>query len=207
MKNFSFRIIAIGMMAFTAIACKKTTTAPTVTTPTTSTQQVSEFNGTVNGASYHYKNLENNVEDFATSDGSLRPSPDTSYLVYGSGLNLKQKNVFFVQLGLLKTTTGYPDKNTFNSFFSAGSRPFAGTDKKGVKISWWDASGHTWSTDMGSKNQSGSNFRIDNSSLYEPQYQDPIEKVNMSFSCTLYDSVGNSMKMANCTYFGAFIIR
>ncbi|MCB0713154.1 MAG: hypothetical protein KDD67_12560 [Ignavibacteriae bacterium] len=72
-------------------------------------------------------------------------------------------------------------------------------EKDGVEIRWVDANGKSWSTAYGSGNQANSSFVI--TKKVKIEYPQPwlgdriLYEIEGTFSCTLYDSSGNSMQV------------
>lgn len=70
---------------------------------------------------------------------------------------------------------------------------------EGVVISYIDADGKFWSTDMGSADQAGSMFKITSVTKNTDPQTSPFSKqiITAEFSCKLYDKSGNSKVVSN----------
>ncbi|MEO7523716.1 MAG: hypothetical protein ABIT58_06450 [Ferruginibacter sp.] len=92
---------------------------------------------------------------------------------------------------------------TFKTFFAVGSVPYNADPLDGVEITWIDEANNSWSTANGTGVQTGSVFNITNVQD-EPGQTDYSVRVSASYSCTLYDSAGNSIQVTGGTYVGLF---
>jgi hypothetical protein len=99
-------------------------------------------------------------------------------------------------------------ENRFKAFFPNGSFGFApevssSSTADGFEIGWADKNGKSWSTDLGTHNQSGSTIQIISTEAFRDGLNDLFIKATITFNCKLYDGTGN-VKAANGTYVGIF---
>jgi hypothetical protein len=98
-------------------------------------------------------------------------------------------------------------ENRFKAFFPNASFGFApegsslGVD--GFEIGWTDKNGKTWTTQLGTHNQSGSTIAIISTQEERDDLGNLFIKATIKFNCKFYDGVGN-VKAANGTFVGIF---
>lgn len=191
--------------------CKKkdTTTAPedpqssttggTVITASITAASVPQATFALDGVSKSY--ISNGSTFFGGSGTSGGGSGAT---IYSSGIDDGNSTTYInINKGTLTYTTSLPSDNQFRAFYPISSVPFSVNAANGVEVSVF-INGTEWSTSMGTANQTGSTFNIvqavDNPDITGTLYV----KVKATFSCKVYDGLGNSKTITNGLYIGDF---
>jgi hypothetical protein len=96
-------------------------------------------------------------------------------------------------------------KAQFKAFFAPGTYPFTADIHtiNGVTIGWTDPSGNPgasgndnfWSTDLGTKDQTGSTFKIISATEYTDIAGDYYMIVKAQFNCNLYNAKTGAKKV------------
>ena len=104
-------------------------------------------------------------------------------------------------IGLIKRFPYYPSDTQLDSMYHEGTYPYgvssdrnAGVTVDGARIEMYDESQVTWSTDLGTHDQTGSAFNV--TSLTEGT-EGAWYTMEATFNCKLYDESGNSKTLTN----------
>jgi hypothetical protein len=143
-----------------------------------------------------------NISADVGSYGNMDTPPDTSYGVYGSSLNSVSIAETYISIDKGRLYfLGWPASNTaFKTFFNPGAYSYATTPELGITISMYQ-NGVGWSTNNGS--QSGSTFNITDMQEVTAGGSYGV-KIRCTFSCKLYDSLGNVKTITEGIYVGHF---
>ncbi|MBK6397927.1 MAG: hypothetical protein IPP27_06575 [Bacteroidetes bacterium] len=197
-----FYIIAICSVF---VSCsKKDDPEPTPSAPVLNYNSTPQFSVSLNGTGLSMIADGSTIESLVGSSNSLNPVPNisTGNYSYYIGSNVNDIGIFLKRGGLL--FMGFPPSDSlFLSFFPTGSYNYTSDGVNGISISYFDANGILWSTDLGTAVQTGSTFTID-----ERQGQDILGyysvRYKASFSCKLYDGSGNTIDLTNGVIVGSF---
>jgi len=146
----------------------------------------------VDGTSASLKTGVGGVGQYFFNDGEIATFPDSSESIYGSGFDKDNGNTPIIEFskGTFKYTIP-SDSAAFSNFFAPQSYSYSVNAEDGVKITWYDSNGDMWSTDMGSGNQSGSTFTIEDRRAYTFSGEKYV-RIKASFNCTVYNGLGGS---------------
>jgi hypothetical protein len=107
-----------------------------------------------------------------------------------------------VTIHFMKLFPGSPYASGFDGLVYKGSMPYVtrNQERDGIAIEYVDANNHTWATDFGSHDQSGSTFMVTSHDSVHTAFANWRFNAKGTFSCTLYDSAGSSLKVSNGTF-------
>jgi len=150
-----------------------------------------------------YSKVDGNGAYGVFSDGGTTASdPDSSISNYGS--TLTDANATIIYFEVVRNGQHYLggtilENADFLAYFQPGIYPFTSEDINGVAIHYTDASGEMWGTDMGSADQTGSEFKIIQvrEETVVPDYD---IKVLSHFHCKLYNANGQSKTLTDGEY-------
>ncbi len=202
MKTRKFLFVAISLLLGASLfitGCKKDDPEVTETPETPDVETVitikstPRFVGTVDGVKVSY--IEGNKYiDYCSSSSST--GEITSTYKYGSGMtdirNVDQP-MLDMTYGTFSSTGGAPSNETFSGFFTTGSKPYSFEAENGFEVQMFDSNGLLWSTSLGTANQDGSVFTIDDLEDAPSAYEFCV-KFKCSFSCKLYNSENADVK-------------
>lgn len=171
-----------------------TATTPYAAVGTVAGQQINTTNGSViiGWDSLIVPLIDGGSINFTTK---VRPSPSVDL------------PSVMVTLGNLRySDNSFDDQAKFYDYFRTGAGQFSygvditdGSTNRNVDVSYVDASGVTWASNLGSALQPGSVFQItDTVRMYKPTGS--VLKYKAAFQCKLYDGNGNVID-ANITNF------
>ncbi|MEO8086636.1 MAG: hypothetical protein ABI763_07450 [Bacteroidota bacterium] len=154
-----------------------------------------------------YAKVDGNGANGVFSDGGeTAADPDSSISNYGSTLmdgTLTIPYFEVVRNGHHFLGGAEVENVDFLAFFQPGTYPFTPELVSGVAIHYTDASGEMWGTDMGSANQTGSEFKIIQV-REETVFPDYDLKVLSHFHCKLYNVNGQSKTLTDGEYVSLF---
>lgn len=163
------------------------------------------YKATIDGTNYSV-NITSTTTDY--EPGSSLSGSDDVY--FGGGINWANppipagKTEFDIEKGIMH---GYlsATKAQFKAFFAPGTYPFTADIHtiNGVTIGWTDPSGNPgasgndnfWSTDLGTKDQTGSTFKIISATEYTDIAGDYYMIVKAQFNCNLYNAKTGAKKV------------
>jgi hypothetical protein len=165
------------------------------------------YKATIGGINYS-QNITSTTTDY--EPGSSLSGSDDVY--FGGGIFWSSTTVPLpagkTQLDIEKGIMhGYlsATKAQFKAFFAPGSYPYTAdiSTIDGITISWTDDSGNAgtsgmdnvWSTDFGTKDQTGSTFKIISATEFTDIAGDYYMIVKAQFSCNLYNSKTGAKKV------------
>jgi PKD repeat protein len=129
-------------------------------------------------------------------------------ITYGTKIGyLRQpiKNYFSIRIGQLEhPALSMPNDTAFTSLIKVGSYNYSVGATNGVLLSYFDANGVKWSTDLGSADQTGSFFYINSTELIRFTPEDYGLKYKAVINAKLYNSNGNMMQLTGGYMVGAF---
>lgn len=210
MKKIIFLTIAPICMYCLMLSCKKKSdSTPTSTTSSTSSTPLSinspyQASFTLDGTKISYVFGTANFDTNYGAGGSIGTSgsPTNRYFTASVG-ETSGIGLTITKGTLVVATGGYPSNTAFSTFFPVGTVPFApaATTPNGIVVSYWDGT-TKWSTDLGTADQTGSNFKIEASSFNAGV--DYTAKTYLTFNCKLYDGSGNMKTLTNGVLIGNF---
>lgn len=108
-----------------------------------------------------------------------------------------------IYVHILKYFNDYPTNAEKLAMYQLGSYPYgkgevSTSTVNGASITYYDNSGKTWSSELGT--QSGSTFSI--SEISDNEFGTSGKIFKASFSCKLYDGMGGSITVSNATIRG-----
>lgn len=183
---------------------KKDDPEPTPSTPVLTYSSTPQFSASLNGTTLSMIADGLTIESVVGSSNSLYPVPNISTGNYSNyiGNNVTDVGISLKRGGLL--FMGFPPSDSlFLSYFPTGSYNYTTDGVNGIRVSYIDANGTLWSTDLGTAVQTGSTFTIDERAgqdvfgYYSVRYK-------ASFSCKLYDTSGNTIDLTNGVIVGSF---
>lgn len=198
----TYFILLLAMLSVTLYSCKKdkdsipSNNNPVNTAITPST--TNKLSATINGTSINWVQNQNNMTAILSYSANLLPYPATNYIIYSSGMGDFDSGLPAVEIskGTLSFVGNPPDSSVFRPFFLSGNYNYSLDAANGIKIDYWEVDGHHWSTSLGSGNQAGRSFKIEEM-VYYLYLGDNQAKVRLTFDCTLYDSTGTSINLLN----------
>lgn len=202
MKTKNFLFIAISLLLGASLfitGCKKDDPEVTETPETPDVETVitikstPRFVGTVDGVEVSY--IEGN-KYFGYCSGSSSTGETSGSYKYGAGIadiHNVDEPMFDMTYGTFSVTGGSPSNETFSGFFTTGSKPYSFEAEDGIEIQTVDSDGLLWSTSLGTANQDGSVFTIDDLEDAPSAYEFSV-KFKCSFSCKLYNSENADVK-------------
>jgi hypothetical protein len=223
------RLLIILAAIILALSCKKETTYPMTTDSKVNIEDNSKitfyFRGTINGiykdwTVVDYKNGNDLAYRFNSASGVDTLGSDCvntfckymieDVVIFQNNSTGVPRN--YIAAGFnISSKTG--DRNDIINQFSVGQKLFGKPRfnildpvKDGVYVYYIDENGKEWCSHLGSGNQTNSIFK---SEQLLPQ---PFPSISCkyiwraTFSCTLYDRNGNSIKLENCEFFTPVIV-
>ncbi len=162
------------------------------------------FSGIVDNNTISY-NEKNSVSVQGASLGVVY-YPDTSEFTYDAHLvSLDFETPYIsIYIGTLYLPEGgSPTNEQFGDFFNTGHVPYSIDHFDGIEIKYWDENGKTWSTSLGTGDQSNSTFNIDD--LKDDLFYNTLNvKFKATLNCKLYDESGNSIYLSNGIFMNYF---
>ena len=107
-----------------------------------------------------------------------------------------------ITIHFMKQFNESPYAADFDGLVYKGSMPYVTRSEShdGVAIEYVDGNGHFWATDFGSHDQSASTFVVASHDSVKTLFANWRFQAKGTFSCTFYDSTGNSMKVSNGSF-------
>jgi hypothetical protein len=204
--NKKYLIVALMFFAI-LVSCEDD--LPTVEVPPDPPQitvdSAWQFSVKIDGTIFTARDSTNDYIGSYSTSGLIAAFPDTSALIYESGLSDSLiTNSLFISKGTLRFASGMiPVDSIFEPFFAPASYQYSPNSADGIVIEWYDSNGELWSTEIGTANQSGSSFVIvANLSSHVNGYLDV--KLKATFNCKLYNASGQSKTLTEGLYVGSF---
>ena len=154
------------------------------------------YKATIGGVDYSLAVTDNNGFEAGSGLGG------TDDVVFGAGINYinpplpKGRTEIGASFGVMHHYVNATDANV-KSFFKPGSYPYVPDNQSatvGASIGWTDPDGNDWDTQAGTKEQTGSSFKIlsvtDSYDLLGTYYF----KVKIQFNCKLYNVTTGAVK-------------
>jgi hypothetical protein len=200
------------------VSCKKKDTpAPATTQPVTttkSTKSPAQVSYMLDGVSKLYIcSDDTEINEDSGPGGSVNSV--TGYSEFTCVDRLYDGMTGEVNIDISKGTLKYPynvnpnpPDSTFDAFYAIGNYPYTIDAAEGIRILIKDLNNVTWSTSLGTADQTGSSFSITKSKgvTYNDKKMDTkgyYEEVEFSFSCKLYDGNGNVKTLTNGLFSGS----
>lgn len=204
MKKITLLLIAAIMFNY---SCKKDSKDNSNPGPEViSIESTSRVTASIDGAGYSKIEDNQTVRGGTSADKSLSPLPDSckaNYTSYFSNVDQTVGYFSITKRRLVYQGGSSPSNAVFKGFFNPGTYPYAVIPLNGIIVTYYDAAGKTWSTDMGSKNQTGSVFTI-SQIKEESQFGQYSIKVMANFNCKLYNDSGEQKTLTNGLFIGYF---
>jgi len=205
------------LMVFAISSCKKKKDDPAPTpvnnTPTTpaapsiSSAPLVQFE--INSTAYSYAE-SSNIENTMGTGGSTGTISTKDFSSGFDQISPAKAIIDFEKGTITYSGGGDVDTTVFKNYFAPGSYSFSpvttptlSTPISGIVIQWWDSSNVMWSTEIGTGDQTGSNFTIV-ASKQEWPFSDQLMKVYATFNCKLYDGNGNTKTLTNGKFVGYY---
>jgi hypothetical protein len=225
MKTLKILILSILASGIFLTSCQKDAAtdpgAQTVTTVTVRSNVIDTtlfFKGTINGT--NVKLYPDTIYTNFLGDSSNTIPMGHEYAPYSfiakANTKTSPTTVMLANSGgiaIVFDTTTIPTNTIYRNIIKVKSYSYGKltTNKKangisGARVFYIDANGVEWTTDKGVADQTGSTFAIS----YYMDYSDPkapgiFKKVKASFSCKVYDGLGNSKTISNGSFSGKII--
>lgn len=200
-RKFILVIAVLGTLGGGFSGCSKDDDDNNNSNPTTPGVTInSEFQATfqVDGVAVSVINGVGDVQSLTSNDSQLATFPDSSQTIFGFGLykNLgaTTQTLFHIDKGTFKYLSY--DEAAFTSFFAKQSWPYSVDAANGVQIIYFDANGTPWATDLGTANQTGSTFVIEDNKVQD-YFGFNYMRVKATFNCKVYDGNGSSKVITN----------
>ncbi|MFN3405602.1 MAG: hypothetical protein ACK40G_16005 [Cytophagaceae bacterium] len=187
MRNLLVILLAISLITFSSCNKKKSNTV----TPAYNVSKL-HFKGIVDGIHQLIENGKNDVISTATRTGVKKNEENDYYLT--------ETSRFY------STTGGKSISINFHKYFANNDGSNAAFEyeakyynfakpvlnENGVEVEWVDETGKLWSSALGAADQTGYTFLL--SSISETEDE---RIINCTFSCKLYDGLGNEVKLTD----------
>ena len=200
------KLLHFGLIFILLPACKKNTPDP-VTPPAKATYY---FHATIGGSSVLFE--ETAASGYGSGGWNGTGTTDSGWLAEQGSYLLKPflpGNAAGYEL--IKNFPFEPIGPEYEAMFHTGSYSFGNREEwtglnpvNGVVVQYYDASGDEWATDLGSADQTGSNFTI--TSHASNGLGNGYSVTKATFNCMLYDSTGNVKVLTGGEYAGRSLL-
>jgi hypothetical protein len=155
----------------------------------------------VDGTTYTKTENDAEVDGVWSNNTELNTWPDSSTNNYNAALynNISGDTYFEIYRNGHRYVGATAENSEFLHYFDAGSYPYSVENVNGVSIRWVDSNGITWGTDIGTGDQTGSQFTIDQTKE-ATGYNYSTIKVLSHFNCKLYNGLGQSKTLTDGKY-------
>jgi len=204
MKHYSY-LLLMTLIVFTA-GCKKddndddsssgggTSSGITIDSPW-------QYTITVDGTTYTKTENDADVDGVWSNSTELNTPPDSTTNNYNAALynNISGDTYFEIYRNGHRYLGGTAENSEFLAYFDPGNYSYAPENVNGISIRWADSNGDIWGTDMGTADQTGSQFTIDQ--VKEATgYNYYTIKVLSHFNCKLYNGLGQTKTLTSGKY-------
>lgn len=195
-RKFILMIAVTAMLGICFSGCSKDDDNNDNTTPTNPGVTVnSEYQATfkVDGVAVSIVNGVSGTQSLTSNQTLSATFPDSSESTMGFGMYKdvggNTQSLFHIDKGTYKFI-GW-DSTAFTAFFAKQSWPYSINAANGIAIAYFDANGTIWATDLGTANQTGSSFVIEDTKLQD-FFGSYYMTVKATFNCKVYDGTGAS---------------
>jgi hypothetical protein len=150
----------------------------------------------LDGTTVTFNTTNSDVSQYFSNSYSLATPPDTSECVYGAGFEKNSTSGLSIDKGTYKITVFPTDSAALVNFFKKQSYSYSIDAENGISITYYDDAGDPWSTSLGSGDQSGSTFTIEDTK-YQELLGDKYIRVKAKFSCKVYSTAGDVKNITN----------
>jgi len=169
------------------------------------------FSGNINGNNVLYESNKNSVFNGALSGPGSGGSSSLA-IFQSSGTNFQKINLLtsamtpLIDVLRIKDflSPNGPGPEDIYEMFLPGNYIYdtnpGNNLVNGIHVAWFDSSGNQWTTDNGSGDQTGSSFTITERGPYNGDFT--LFTFKATFSCKLYDDLGNMIEVQNATVSG-----
>jgi len=165
------------------------------------------FSGTVNGNLITYRDKENNILNIATSDQG-DTTLTSKYKIIATDFSRINRTISdtdtisFVRVIMCENIDTPVTSMEVYNMFAPGTYSYGVRDSSidGAHVTWFEEGAKEWSSDLGISDQMGSTFSITERGTYNGDSS--LFTFKATFSCKLYDGLGNSRVMQNATVSG-----
>jgi len=185
---------------------KKEKKANTTSSNITINKESYRFTGSIDGTLVNYSTAMEQYGNHVHSTGQIGSPNSTKILKSGiSDIDNSDLPGIYVSLGTLTYVGGsIAPSDDFFAFITTGNHPFSDGAVAGVSISYTDINGVVWASDLGSANQSGSNFMITTVENVTQPFGDDYMSFRATFNVKLYNGSGGTKTLTNCYYYASF---
>jgi hypothetical protein len=180
--------LAMALLGFLAVnGCKKDDDGGGTPNLSIDSDPQTEFK--LDGTTVSFSTSNSDVSQYFSNSYLLATPPDTTVCVYGAGFEKNSTSGLSIDKGTYKFTVFPTDSAALVNFFKKQSYSYSPDAENGISITYYDDAGDPWSTSLGTGNQSGSTFTIEETK-YQELLGDKYIRVKAKFSCKVYSSSG-----------------
>ena len=205
MKHYSY-LLLMSLLVFTA-GCKKnddddsssngggsSTGGITIDSPW-------QYTISVDGTTFAKTENDAEVDGVWSNSTDLNLPPDSTTNNYNAALynSVTGATYFEIYRNGHRYLGATAEDSEFLHYFDAGTYPYSVENVNGVSIRWVDSNGDVWGSDMGTGDQTGSQFTIDQVKEVTGGGYYTI-KVLTHFNCKLYNGLGQSKTLTSGKY-------